>query len=125
MMNRNHEWLSRAGFAALAVTVLSVGGAAMAADVDAYGASAPAALTVRATPAELGTPRGAKALALRIRVAAATVCGGDVDPPAIRNGDGFANCRDAAIDRAIRDLHAPLVARALGRGTERLASDAR
>jgi UrcA family protein len=63
---------------------------------------------------DLQTVRGAKALALRLRVAAADVCGGEF--PLVRTGDQFGRCREAAIDRAITTLNAPLLAEALGRG---------
>jgi len=124
-MNRINEWLSRAGFAALAVVIVSAGaGAAMAADADPYGADAPASITIRASAADLGTSQGTKALATRIRAAATTVCGGDTDPAA-RSGDGFVRCREAAISGAVRRLDAPLLARALGLGSQQLASGAR
>jgi UrcA family protein len=63
--------------------------------------------------ADLQTVRGAKALALRLRVAAAEVCGGE--SPLVRTGGQFPRCREAAIDRAIATLNAPLLADALGR----------
>ncbi|MDB5483490.1 MAG: hypothetical protein JWO83_4543 [Caulobacteraceae bacterium] len=63
--------------------------------------------------ADLQTLQGAKALALRLRVAAADVCGGEL--PLVRTGDQFVRCREAAIDRAIATLNAPLLAQALGR----------
>lgn len=63
--------------------------------------------------ADLQTVRGAKALALRLRVAAAEVCGGE--SPLVRTGGQFARCREATIDRAIATLNAPLLADALGR----------
>lgn len=62
--------------------------------------------------ADLQTVRGAKALALRLRVAAAEVCGGE--DPLVRTGSQFARCREAAIDRAIATMNAPLLAQALG-----------
>jgi UrcA family protein len=63
--------------------------------------------------ADLQTAMGAKALAFRLRIAAADVCGGEL--PLVRTGDQFARCREAAIDRAITTLNAPLLADALGR----------
>jgi UrcA family protein len=63
--------------------------------------------------ADLQTVQGAKALALRLRIAAADVCGGE--SPLVRTGGQFARCREAAIDRAIAALDAPLLADALGR----------
>src|SRR5580658_2604547 len=65
--------------------------------------------------ADLQTVRGAKALALRLRIAAADVCGGEF--ALVRTGNQFARCREAAIDRAITTLNAPLLADALGRRT--------
>ena len=70
-------------------------------------------ITLKYAEADLQTARGAKALALRLRVAAADVCGGEL--PLVRTGDQFARCREAAIDRAIAPLNAPLLAQALGR----------
>lgn len=63
--------------------------------------------------ADLQTIRGAKALALRLRIAAADVCGGE--SPLVRTGAQFMRCREATIDRAIAPLNAPLLADALGR----------
>ena len=63
---------------------------------------------------DLQTVRGAKALAPRLRVSAADVCGGEF--PLVRTGDQFARRREAAVDRAIATLNAPLLAQALGRG---------
>ena len=63
--------------------------------------------------ADLQTIRGAKALALRLRIAADSVCGGE--SPLVRAGAQFMRCREATIDRAIAPLNAPLLADALGR----------
>ena len=69
--------------------------------------------TVAFTDAERHTERGARTIGLRIRVAADKVCGGD--DPVMRTGDGFQTCKNAAIDRALKELDAPLVTQALGR----------
>lgn len=123
-MSASHEWLSRAGFAALAGVILSAGAtAAMAAD-DPFAGSAPTSITMRVSSADLASPRQAKELAIRIRAAAATVCGGDVDP-AVRTSDTFAKCREAAIDHAVSALNAPTLAHALGRSTVQVASEQR
>jgi len=70
-------------------------------------------ITLKYAEADLQTIRGAKALAFRLRVAAADVCGGE--NPLVRTGNQFAKCREAAIDQAIATLNAPLLADALGR----------
>jgi UrcA family protein len=124
-MSATHEWLSRAGFALLAGVVLSAGAsAATAGDRDPFAGAAPVSIQIRASSAALASPRQAKALAIRLRAAAATVCGGDVEP-FVRTGDTFAACREAAIDHAVAGLNAPLLSRALGRTTERFASQRR
>lgn len=78
------------------------------------------AQVVKYTYADLHTAEGAKALALRIRIAAAKACGDGIDffHP---NSTGFVECREAAIDKALQGLDAPLVAQALGRGQTALA----
>jgi UrcA family protein len=76
------------------------------------------AVTIRASAADLGSPSGAKALAERVRIAAGKVCG--ADDALARGGADFPACRQAAIDRALTGVDAPLLAAALGR-PERLA----
>jgi UrcA family protein len=66
---------------------------------------------------------GAKALALRIRVAAAQVCGGE--DPVVRLGDGFYRCQEASIGRAVATLDSPLLADALGRAPQSFARSGR
>ena len=124
-MSATHEWLSRAGFAALAGVVLMAGAtSAMAGDRDPYAGAAPVSVSIRISTADLASPGRARSLAIRLRAAAATVCGGDVDRVA-RTSDLFAKCREAAIDHAVSGLKAPLLAQALGRSPEQLASDPR
>jgi UrcA family protein len=81
--------------------------------VDVSGDNQDARETVRYTNAERHTERGARTIALRIRVAADRVCGGA--DPIVRTGDGFQTCKKTAIDRALEDLDAPLVTQAMGR----------
>jgi UrcA family protein len=69
--------------------------------------------TVAYTDAERRSERGARAIALRIRVAADRACGGE--DPVMRTGDGFQACKKAAIDRALEELDAPLVTQAMAR----------
>lgn len=124
-MSATPEWLSRAGFAAMAGVVLAAGAtAATAADRDPFAGAAPRAIAIHASQADLASPARARALAIRIRAAASTVCGGDVDP-VVRTSDLFAKCREAAIDHALSALNAPVLAQALGRSPEQLASDPR
>ena len=68
--------------------------------------------TIRYRDADLHTATGAKAVALRIRNAADFVCG---DNPMRRQESDFLPCREAAVDRALATLGAPMVAAALGR----------
>jgi UrcA family protein len=68
---------------------------------------------VRYTPAEAASPEGAQRIAFRIRVAADQACGGA--NVLVRVGGNFHRCRHEAIDRALRELGAPLVADAMGR----------
>jgi UrcA family protein len=99
-------------------TALAVCGAASAAG---FAASEPVSVVVRTDDVNLHTPVGARLMALRIRNAAATACGAEVEPVAIRISDGFVRCREAAVDRAVRDLNAPMVAEALDRSPQRLS----
>ena len=98
--------------------VLTAGAAATA---DPYDGSRPDenTIVVKATSAEMQTVKGARKVALRLRIAAATVCGGD--DPISRLSEDFPKCREDAIDRAISGLNAPLVAEALGRSSVVLA----
>ena len=98
---------------------LADGASASAGGVDLYGPNEKAVLTVKVTDSDLHSAVGAKALALRVRVAAAEVCGGDDN--VIRFSDGFIKCQAASIDRAIAELNSPLVADALGRPLQNLA----
>jgi UrcA family protein len=96
-----------------AATALLLAGTAAAAAFDGQ----QVVVVVKATDADLHTVLGAKALAQRIRNAAAEACGRDF-PIAVRFSDGFIACREAAIDRTIKNLHAPLLAEALGRSAQ-------
>jgi len=99
-------------------TALALSGAASAAGLDAGDR---ASVVVRTDDVNLHSPAGAKLMALRIRNAAASACGGDVYPLAVRFSEGFARCRETAIDRAVRDLNTPMVAEALGRSRQMLS----
>jgi UrcA family protein len=77
-------------------------------------------VVVKYSPADLHTAKGAHSLALRIRIAAAKVCGSETIF-AYPNNDGFIRCRETAIDNAVKGLDAPLVAQALGRQQTTLA----
>jgi UrcA family protein len=65
------------------------------------------AVRIKVTDADLYTPSGAQKLAVRIRMAASTVCGRDL-PVA------FDQCRHVAMQHAIAGVDAPLLAEALG-----------
>jgi UrcA family protein len=99
-------------------TALTVCGAASAAG---FATSEPASVVVRTDDLNLHTPTGARLMALRIRNAASAACGGEIYPVAIRISDGFVRCREAAVDRAVRDLNAQMVADALGRSPQMLS----
>jgi|HubBroStandDraft_1064217.scaffolds.fasta_scaffold504146_1 UrcA family protein len=99
-------------------TALAACGGASAAG---FAASEPGSVTVRTDDVNLHTPAGARLMALRIRNAAAAACGGEIYPVVIRFSDGFIRCREAAVDRAVRDLNAPMVADALGRSPQMLS----
>jgi UrcA family protein len=111
--------MSRSTLAAAAglCSALSLCGGALA---EGYDEPGDAESVVLAKTADLRSPDGAKEVALRVRVAAEAVCGGDSDP-VLRSGDGFGRCREAAIDRAVGGLDAPMLAEALGRSPVRLA----
>jgi UrcA family protein len=113
--------MSRSIFSATAAGVcsaLTLCCGALAQGYDDPGAAEQVILKVK--NADLRSPSGAKEAALRVRVAADKVCGGDRDP-VLRSGDGFGRCREAAIDRAIGSVDAPLLAEALGRSPTLLA----
>lgn len=93
-----------------ASAVLAVGGAASAAGL---ASNEPASIVVRTDDVNLHTAAGARQMALRIRNAAAAVCDTEGYPVAVRISDGFIRCREATVDRAVRDLNAPMVADAL------------
>jgi len=97
---------------------LAVCGAASAAGVAAI---EPASVVVKTDDVNLHTAAGARLMALRIRNAAAAACGAEVSPIAIRVSDGFIRCREAAVDRAVQDLNAPMVADALDRSPQMLS----
>ncbi|MFL5294785.1 MAG: UrcA family protein [Phenylobacterium sp.] len=71
--------------------------------------------TVSLADLNLHTEAGAKVAALRIRLAAAYVCGGD--NALVRSGSKFNACRSKAMDRALAGVDAPMVLAALGRPT--------
>jgi UrcA family protein len=99
-------------------TALAVCGAASA---DGLTASQPASVVVRTDDVNLHTAAGARQMALRIRNAAAAVCDPQGYPLAIRVSDGFIRCREATVDRAVRDLNAPMVADALDHSRQMLS----
>ena len=70
------------------------------------------AVTVRYSAPELSTATGARNLALRIRVAANRLCGGE--DPIARAFSATTDCRRTAEARAAAELGAPLVSHALG-----------
>jgi UrcA family protein len=72
-----------------------------------------AAIKLRCVQADLHSSQGAKALARRIRAAAVQACSAEAlfaDALVVER-----ECKEAAINRVIRELNAPLVADALGR----------
>ena len=95
------------------ITTLVLGAPAIAASSEPIGKDDGVVVQLKITDADLHTPEGAKSLAWRIRVAATRLCGGE--QAMIVAGEDRLQCREAAIDRAIRDLNSPLVADALGR----------
>ena len=108
------------------ITSAALGLAAILTLAGPAGAATPSAndrvvVIVKATEPELHSLSGAKALALRIRTAATEACGGSVYPNAVIFSTGFRQCREAAIDGAIRNLDSPYLADALGRAPQVLA----
>jgi UrcA family protein len=100
---------------------LAISAPVSAAGLAVFGDGEPNVITLRYVDSDIHTVRGAKALALRIRLAAEAVCGA-VDP-VVRWGDQFYRCREAAINRAMAPVNAPLVAEALHLST-RLSAQA-
>jgi UrcA family protein len=97
----------------------SAGAAASAADLAANGENV-GVIKLHYAPADLQSLPGAKVMARRIREAADEACNAvalsAADPGVARD------CREAAIDGAIKDLNAPLVAEALASAPRVLAS---
>lgn len=91
--------------ALVAGAALCLAAPAMARDLDEYGGAEQVTAKVKVTDSDLRTAAGAKALAMRVRVAAAEVCGGE--DPVIRESDGFARCQKASAARAMASLNAP------------------
>lgn len=106
---------ARFTFAAIAAAATVAATAAYAQPIGVWGDNDKTQARVTYSDSEVRTLSGAKALAFRIRVAAARVCG--ADDPIVRSGWRFADCRESAIDRAVRTLGSSLVADALGRQT--------
>ena len=113
------DWIVRSGRAWGCGIALTLFASATAGDFDVYGGAERVAANVKVRDSDLHTLAGAKALALRIRVASAQVCGGG--DPIIRASDGFTRCQAASVDRAVATLRSPLLADALGRPQQSLA----
>jgi UrcA family protein len=98
--------------------VLAIGGPASAAGLVS---NEPASIIVRTDDVNLHTAAGARQMALRIHNAAAAVCDTEGYPVAVRISDGFIRCREAAVEHAVRDLNAPMVANALDHSRQMLS----
>jgi UrcA family protein len=96
-------------FALIALATFSTAGAALA---QPPAAGAPDAVSVRYAAHDLADPAGARNIALRIRVAANRLCGGE--DPVARSAFDIAACRQATEAHAAAALAAPLVSHALG-----------
>jgi UrcA family protein len=106
---------------ALAFAVaLAAAAPALAAPLAVSGDDEKVAVTVRYDDAELRSTDGAAKLAFRIRMAARQVCSGG--SPLVAIGAHFQSCQHKAIDRAVATLGAPLVADALGRAPQSVAT---
>jgi UrcA family protein len=106
------------GVIALSAT-LAIVASANAEGTAVQGQTQGATIKLQYTQAELHSAQGAKALARRIREAAVQSCSAEApyaDALVVES-----ECREAAINRAIRDLNSPLVADALGRSPTVLA----
>jgi len=73
------------------------------------------ALTVNFADLDLSRPAGARILYRRMVQAAAVVCGGKPDPRLLQAREAFNQCVNDSIDRALRQVDAPLVTAAAGR----------
>ena len=96
-----------------AAAVFSAAPATFAAPLAIGGGGEKVIAKVRYDDEDLRTAQSAARLALRIRIAARQVCGGD--NPVVASGSHFQSCQHKAIDQALASLNAPLVADALGR----------
>ena len=98
---------------------LAMGAAARASDLAVSGQNE-GVIKLHYAEADLHSVQGAKAMARRIREAADEAC--SAVAPFAANAGVESDCRAAAIDRAVKDLNAPMVADALGRTSSAMAS---
>jgi UrcA family protein len=109
--------MTQASFRAFAVAAaLAATGPAFAAPVSVWSEDEQVYAKVTYADSELRSAKGAADVARRIRSAARRVCGGE-DSVLLAMSRRFQTCQRDVIDRAVRRLDAPLVAEALGRGT--------
>jgi len=98
---------------------LAMGAAASASDLAVNGQNE-GVIKLHYAEADLHSVQGAKAMSRRIREAADEAC--SAVAPFAANAGVESDCRAAAIDRAVKDLNAPMVADAIGRMSSTLAS---
>ena len=103
--------------AIVALCAATIAGPAVADPPMPFGSLSVVTTTVHLTDADVHTVKGAKIAARRIQSAASFVCSGGNDI-IYQVADDYVPCRERTIDRALADLHAPLVAAALGRPPE-------
>jgi UrcA family protein len=96
------------GASLLAAASLSIAGAASA-------QSDATSIHVSYADLNLRSDQGARSMLERIDDAAMRVCGGQPDIRQLAERDLFQKCKNQAVDRAVRDLDAPLVTAAAGR----------
>ena len=101
-------------FIITAAAALTLAGAASAQAVDP---SAQPSISIRYSDLDLKSEDGAKAMAARIQTAADAVCGQRPDPMLLDRRAAFDTCHKATVERALDQLHAPLVTAMAGQST--------
>lgn len=122
-MSRIHLTAALGVSAALCLACLGINTSANAGGVAAQNDNDGSVVKLRYSQADLGSAQGAKALAQRIREAADRACHADALFAADVGVES--DCREAAVNRAIKDLHAPLLADAALGPSGRALSSAR
>lgn len=98
-----------------AIAALAVSGALFASAVPAWAGPVTRQIVVPYSDLNLSREAGARALIGRIEFAATRVCGGKPAMGDLQALAAFRACKEAAVNRALSDIHHPMVERLYGR----------